>query len=554
MNRKEIQQLLGSENRLKRRLDQGKYDFCEVWEVALGSRGRRGVMKVYDNKLAPGALMITDSTIEEFVMRKDLKHYSFPECLKQGEMEMNGRTMTYMIFEYVPNAMRLSDYLQRYGKLNRKRARIDMIELCDAVRSLHENRDDVGHNRLQADNVLISSDGIFLTGTTYMGSVQTGFGEESSDIYDLGVLYCQMLTGHLPFESEEDKTPNLEGLDDAMKAFVTKALSKEPDECFESVQEMFDALCRLYDIRVASNLMFDGLRQGRFPDAQPDPVKGKGFGEVAGMEKLKKTLSRDFLKVLQNLELAKAYGITPPNIILYGPPGCGKTYIANRLAEEAGINYSYVKPSDLGSIYMHGTQGKIAELFDKAANQAPCLLCIDEIDSLLSKRVEGVNQEMHNDEVAEWLTQLNNCTERGVYVVGMTNRIGALDEAVMRRGRFDAAFYVPLPDKEERKALFQLALSHCPVGKDVDLDILSQMTERFTSSDIVGMVKDASRFAFEQTLERRSFKPLPLTQEMLIETIRKSRSSVSASSLKQYELERQTFEGGEQPRKVIGFC
>jgi len=64
MNRKEIQQLLGSENRLKRRLDQGKYDFCEVWEVALGSRGRRGVMKVYDNKLAPGGLMKTDSTLE----------------------------------------------------------------------------------------------------------------------------------------------------------------------------------------------------------------------------------------------------------------------------------------------------------------------------------------------------------------------------------------------------------------------------------------------------------------------------------------------------------
>lgn len=156
------------------------------------------------------------------------------------------------------------------------------------------------------------------------------------------------------------------------------------------------------------------------------------------MSELKSKLTRNFIDIVKNKELARQFQITPPNgILLWGPPGTGKTYISRRLGEEAGMLYTLVQPSDLGSIYIHGSQSMIADLFSKAEQQAKesncgVLLVFDEFDSLVPKRGNNDDNNQAN-EVAEFLTQLNNCAEKGVYVIATTNRLDAIDQAVTRK-------------------------------------------------------------------------------------------------------------------------
>ena len=124
---------------------------------------------------------------------------------------------------------------------------------------------------------------------------------------------------------------------------------------------------------------------------------GEGFKAVAGMDDIKKKLRRDFVEIVSHRELAKEFGIMPSNMLFYGAPGTGKTFISERLAEECGLAVCSVKPSDLGSIWLHGSQGLIKELFTKAAfkakqNKRGCILLIDELDALFA--VPGSAQGM----------------------------------------------------------------------------------------------------------------------------------------------------------------
>ena len=134
----------------------------------------------------------------------------------------------------------------------------------------------------------------------------------------------------------------------------------------------------------------------------------------------------------------KKYGIQPLNgILLYGPAGCGKTYIAKNLAEELGFYYIEIKPSDLDSTYIHGTQEKIGKLFQKAEANAPTLIFIDEVDAILPKRdLDNLNPH-YAAEVNEFLAQMTDCMSRRIFIIAATNRPNAIDPALRRFGRFD---------------------------------------------------------------------------------------------------------------------
>ena len=167
----------------------------------------------------------------------------------------------------------------------------------------------------------------------------------------------------------------------------------------------------------------------------------RGLDEVAGMSELKALFRRDFIRIVRNPKVAQAYGIKPSNCtLLYGPQGCGKTFIAEKAAQESGLKYKIVNPSELGSIYIHGSQQKIAELFDEAEKKGPMILIFDEFDAIVPKRDTDLNGNQAN-EVNEMLTQLNNCASRGIYVLATTNRPGLLDPAIMRKGRIDRTVY-----------------------------------------------------------------------------------------------------------------
>lgn len=289
------------------------------------------------------------------------------------------------------------------------------------------------------------------------------------------------------------------------------------------------------------------------PKKLPTPA-GRGLDDVAGMAELKALFRRDFIRIVRNPEVAKAYDIKPSNCtLLYGPQGCGKTFIAEKAAQESGLKYKIVSPAELGSIYIHGAQQKIAELFDDAEKNGPMILIFDEFDALVPKRSDDLNVNQAN-EVNEMLTQLNNCASRGIYVLATTNRPGLLDPAIMRKGRVDRSVYVSLPDADARAELFRLEMGKRPVD-GIDYEALARATENYTCSDISFIVAEAARLCFEDTLDSGAAEPCPITMERLMGVIKATVPSVSDAQRKEYldlkgKMER--TQGNE--RKKVGFA
>ena len=220
---------------------------------------------------------------------------------------------------------------------------------------------------------------------------------------------------------------------------------------------------------------------------------------VAGMRSVKAMLERDVLLPLVEPALFAKYKLSPPNgILFYGPPGCGKTHIARALARKATRVFMEIKPSDLGSIYLHGSQGRIKALFEEAVVKSPCLLFFDELDALVPMR--GHAGGYQDNEVNEFLVQLNNCAERGLLVVGATNRLGSIDTAVSRPGRMDKKVFVGLPDIEARADLFRICLEERPVVP-VDMIDLARISEGYTCAEITHLCDEAARIALETNRE-----------------------------------------------------
>ena len=229
-------------------------------------------------------------------------------------------------------------------------------------------------------------------------------------------------------------------------------------------------------------------------------------------------LQQKVLFVIKNPEKARKYRLSPPNgMLLYGPPGCGKTFFAEKFAEEAALNYITIKGSDVGSTYIHGSQEKIAKLFYEAEAKAPSVICFDEFDAMVPKRSSSEVSTLMNPEVNEFLSQMNNCSQRGIFVIGTTNNKDLIDPAVLRTGRMDIHIEIGAPDKTTRKKLFDLYLKDRPcVG--VDTDVLADKTDNYSSSDIAFIVNDAALVA--------AFKDSPIDLAMLEESISEKPSSL----------------------------
>lgn len=280
---------------------------------------------------------------------------------------------------------------------------------------------------------------------------------------------------------------------------------------------------------------------------------GNGFADVAGMDELKRMVTEGFINVLNHRECAEAYGIRPPSLLFYGPTGCGKTFFAEKIAEEVGINFMKVLPDDIASTLVHGTQEKIGELFRKAESKAPTLMFFDEFDAMVPRRSND-DRNYQNGEVNEFLCMLNNAADRGVYVLAATNHPERIDKAVLRTGRIDEMIYVDMPDRAARESLFRLALSKLPADDDIDYGQLAVLTGGYNCSDIDYIVKTASRKMFNESIRNESLPYKKITQRLLETMISSCRPSVSSRDLREYERIRSEFSPKEgKGRRTIGF-
>ena len=358
--------------------------------------------------------------------------------------------------------------------------------------------------------------------------------------------------------------PDLDGVPEGVRDVILKALSVSPSGRYRSVDEMWkDYSSRISYVERQTDYadesqeldLSDESDSVSDEEEETDRRRTRGFKAVAGMDDLKRLLSRNFISILKYRKLAERFRISPPNgMLLYGPPGCGKTFIAERAAEEAGIDFQMVKPSDIGSIYVHGSQGMIADVFSKAESRSPVILCFDEFDAMVPARSMTENSPNQANEVNEFLVQLNNCAERGIYVLAMTNRPDMIDRAVLRKGRIDELIYVPLPDREARKGVFSIGLDGRICSGDIDCDRLAEMTDGYTCADISYIIQETARSSFEDSIMRPDNEPAGITQMALEDMVRKTVPSVSADDLRRYERLRRELTGSRQKAcNRIGF-
>ena len=255
----------------------------------------------------------------------------------------------------------------------------------------------------------------------------------------------------------------------------------------------------------------------------------KGFAKVAGMTDLKEILYTSVIEPLTKPELYKQYGLKPINgCLLYGPPGCGKTYIANALAEEAGRYFVEVRLSKISSPLQNLTNINLRRKFKEAERHAPSIIFLDEIESLAPCRESLCgNAPETSERVTELLTLMNNCKNKNIFIICASNEPQNIDSAIRRSGRIDKIIYVGVPDEKTREEIFKMELSNRLTDKDIDYKLISKKTENYISSDISCIVDEAARFALR---ERK-----PISTEHLLKAISLTRPSLTQSEIEYYK-------------------
>ena len=203
---------------------------------------------------------------------------------------------------------------------------------------------------------------------------------------------------------------------------------------------------------------------------------------------------------------------------MVGPPGTGKTYLAKALASESGVNFISVKGPQILSRYIGESEKGVRELFRMAKQASPCILFLDEIDSLTPRRSNDSSGSGVIDRViGQFLTEMDGIEDlKGVIVLAATNRIDLIDPALLRSGRFDLIFELPLPDVKTREKIFGIHTRNKPLGKKISLSRLALKTETLTGSDIEFICRKAAMLAIREIIEKNRGKAIETTDNISI--------------------------------------
>jgi transitional endoplasmic reticulum ATPase len=230
-----------------------------------------------------------------------------------------------------------------------------------------------------------------------------------------------------------------------------------------------------------------------------------GFDKVANLDEVKQRLIESVVWPVTDPERFRAMGIDPPRgILLFGPPGTGKTFVIRALAHEAGAAFFPVKGAELLDKYVGESERGVREVFARARAAAPSIIFFDEIDALAPIRGRSTNN-VTDSVVAALLTEMDGVTSRGdVAVIGATNRRDLIDPALLRAGRFEIQIELGLPDVKARRAL--LEISDVPFAPEVDKDRLAEVTEGMSMADLAGTLRESALAALRQDTSARQVR------------------------------------------------
>lgn len=534
--------------------------------------------------------------VVEVEIAKHLNHPNLCKCIDSGSLMLNGGQCAYLVTEYVSSET-LSQKIIRDGDLSVYEIKRIAKSVLSALSYLHSQSMPIIHGEVTIQNVLLNLVGgldslklidfghaCYLNqppakpdlnelNTFYLAPERfSGVSQVQSDLYSVGVMMYQLLYGELPWfidvsrvknedkvdailaeRDKELKLPQIDKfeLDDQLINCIVKALSNDVEDRFQTADDFIKAING--EIKVERQSTKKKILSQQNPSdkkiSQIQKRKGEGFAAIAGMDDLKKQLQEEVIEPLNNPDEYRRYGVTIPNgMLLYGPPGCGKTFFAKHFAEEVGFNFMCITPATLKSRYVNASQENIANMFKEAEKNAPTIIFIDEMNELVPNREDDVH-EMSRSAVNEMLAQMDRTGEKGIFIIGATNYPHMIDPAILRAGRLDKKYYVGVPDFVARKALFELYLKNRPYDFGLDYDELSKLTENYVSADIQLIVNDAARTA----LKRRS----KITMALLKDSISGVRPSLDSKELQRYKAIKARMDGEEinksANRPKIGF-
>ena len=223
------------------------------------------------------------------------------------------------------------------------------------------------------------------------------------------------------------------------------------------------------------------------------------WDDIGALSELKNELEISLILPIKQPEKFKKFNISAPaGVLLYGPPGCGKTLLAKAVANASQANFIAVKGPELLNKYLGESERAVRSLFSRAKASSPCIIFLDEVDALCPKRGNDSSSQASERVVNQFLTELDGVESRKeVYIIAATNRPDILDPAMLRPGRLDKLLYVPLPNKNERGSILKSLTRKSPLEKDLDIEkiALDNKSEGFTGADLAALVREAGLMA-----------------------------------------------------------
>ena len=556
-------------------------------------------LKLFNTAKVSRSSFDAENNLLEIEFLKRVTHKNIVSYKDSGELIHDNKKYIYLVLDFIAGET-LAERIARESFTSTYDVQLIIADVLNALNYLHTLPDPIIHNEVTPQNIMLDMSGFspkaILIDFGYARSFhQTtkAYNKEGlnpnyvasecfnnlfspqSDLFSVGVIMYQLIFCKLPWQTEVSKiqarkgnakdlilearskplkfpmiSDKFVGYEESLNLILKKALSNDIDNRFNSVSEFISALNG--EIIVEDIDKVQKVTSGDYTAKRSQSKKtiGKGFDAIAGMAELKQQLKLDVIDALNNPDEYSKYGVTIPNgMLLYGPPGCGKTFFAKHFAEEVGFNFMQFNPGTLKSRYVNATEENISKMFQEAEKNAPTIIFIEEISGLFPSRDSDAH-EMSKNAVEAMLAEMDRTGEKGIFVLCTTNYPDKVDAALLRAGRLDKKFYLSPPDFEARKALFEMYLKSRPLDLGIDYDKLARMTENYVSSDIKDLIVDE---ASRQALKLKS----RISMSILESVIQITRPSVSLQELKKYDLIKSKIEGQppapKNERTPVGF-